>query len=186
MAVRKTTRRKTTSAPARRRTTRRVATSAPVRRRRRVTRKKSMLSELFNPAMAQAGGKAVISGAVGGASAGLLDKFLGTTMTPNKKAFITLGAGFLSATILKMPNLGAGMAGVAAYNLFNNSGMLSENYDFEQYAYADEIESLPMVLNENGDPLALSENEMYLSENEMYLSEDIYGVGYYEPGFGQA
>lgn len=185
MAVRRTTKRKT-SAPARRRTTRRTTAAAPVRRRKRVTRKKSMLSELFNPAMAQAGGKAVISGAVGGASAGLLDKFLGTTMTPNKKAFITLGAGFLSATILKMPNLGAGMAGVAAYNLFNNSGMLAEDYDFDQYAYADEIESLPMVLNENGDPLALSENDMYLSENDMYLSEGVYSVGYYEPGFGQA
>lgn len=185
MAVRRTTKRKT-SAPARRRTTRRTTAAAPTRRRKRVTRKKSMLSELFNPAMAQAGGKAVISGAVGGASAGLLDKFLGTTMTPNKKAFITLGAGFLSATILKMPNLGAGMAGVAAYNLFNNSGMLAENYDFDQYAYADEIESLPMVLNENGDALALSENDMYLSENDMYLSEGVYNVGYYEPGFGQA
>jgi len=179
MAARKTTARKRTTTTRRRTTT----AKAPVRRRRRVTKKKGMLSELFNPKMAQAGGKAVLSGAVGGGSAALLNKLLGDTMEPNKKAFITMGAGFITATVLKMPNLGAGMSGAAAYNLFTGAGLLAEN---SNYDYAEPIEALPMVLNEDGEPLSLAEgDDMYLSEDDMYLSES-YDVGYFEPGFGQA
>jgi hypothetical protein len=44
--------------------------------------------------------------------------------------------------------------------------------------YADSIDSLPMVLNEN--------EAMYLQEgSDMYLAEDYsYNVGYYPAGFG--
>lgn len=154
-----------------------------VRSRRRVSRKsKGMLSELFNPVMAQAGGKAAISGAVGGASAGLLTKLLPDTLDAKTKAFYTIGAGFLTATMLKLPNVGAGMSGVGMYNLLSSGGYLAEggNYD-----YANPIESLPMVLNENG-AMYLQENPMYLAQDNMYLAEDDYGydVGYYGAGFG--
>ena len=71
-----------------------------------------MLSELFNPIMAQAGGKAVLSGAVGGAAAGFLSKLLPDTMEAKTKSFYLIAGGFVSATMLKMPNMGAGLAGV--------------------------------------------------------------------------
>lgn len=174
---RRTTRKK--AAPVKRR---RSSTPKATTRRRRTTRKKGMLSELFNPAMAQAAGKTVISGAVGGVGAGLLNKILPDTMTDKTKGLVTLGAGFITATVLKMPNVGAGMSGVAMYNLFNATGMLAEN----NYSYAEEIESLPMVLNEAG-AMDLQENGMYLQENGMYLQENdtlSYDVGYYGAGFG--
>ena len=147
--------------------------TAVVRRKKTVRRSKGMLSELFNPIMAQAGGKAVLSGVVGGAAAGMLSKLLPDTMDPKMKAFYCIGGGFLSATMLKMPNMGAGLAGVGMYNLLTTGGFLAEDSNFD---YAEDIESLPMVLNENG----------YLQDNG-YLQEDDssdFSVGYFEPDFG--
>jgi hypothetical protein len=171
----------------RRTTVKRKTHAAPARTRKRVTRrKKGMLSELFNPNMAQAAGKVVVSGALGGVAAGFLNKVLPDTMAPKTKAFYQLGAGFLTASVAKMPNLGAGMAGVGMYNLLTVSGYLAE--DSGSWDYADEIESLPVVLNENG-AMYLQDNAMYLQEgNGMYLQEDFnpysYDVGYYGAGFG--
>ena len=73
-----------------RKTSRRAYT--PKRRtttRRRRTTKKGMLSELFNPKMSSAGAKTVLSGAVGGIGAGLLDKVLES----NVKRFVAIGSG---------------------------------------------------------------------------------------------
>jgi hypothetical protein len=157
---------------------------SPVRTKRRVNRrKKGMLAELFNPAMAQAGGRSVLSGAIGGASAGILNKLLPESIDPKMKAFYTIGAGFITATMMKLPNVGSGMAGVGMYNLLTQGGFLAENGN---YNYAEPIEQLPMVLNENGS-MYLQENPMYLQEDGFYLSENnnlSYDVGYYEAGFG--
>lgn len=143
-------------------------------RRRRTYRKKSkgMLSEMFNPKMAQAGGKAIFSGAVGGMGAAFIEKLM-TNQDNNRKLLVTGGAAFVTATVLKMPNVGAGMAGVAIYKAMEGSGMLAEDgLNLQEYQYADPIQSLPMVLNESGE-------EMYLSEDGMYLEEaSSYGVGY--------
>jgi hypothetical protein len=162
---------------------RRRTKKTPIRSKRRVTRrKKGMLAELFNPNMATAGGRSVLSGAIGGASAGLLTKLLPDSMDSKTKSFYVIGAGFLTATMLKLPNVGSGMAGVGVYNLMSAGGFLAEggNYD-----YAEPIEKLPMVLNENG-AMYLQENPMYLQE-PFYLSENndySYDVGYYGAGFG--
>ena len=161
---------------------RRRTKKSPIRSKKRVTRrKKGMLAELFNPAMAQAGGRAVLSGAIGGASAGVLTKLLPESIDPKMKSFYIIGAGFITATMLKLPNVGSGMAGVGLYNLMNAGGFLSENGNYD---YAEPIEQLPMVLNENG-AMYLQENPMYLQE-PFYLSENdlSYDVGYYEAGFG--
>lgn len=182
------TRRRTTArkkAPVKRR---RSTTSArPVVRRRR-TAKKGMLSELFNPAMATGGAKVLLSGAVGGIGAGLLSKLFPTSTSEEMKAVYTMAGGFGVATLLKMPNLGAGMSGVGAYNLLKAKGLLAE--DGGSYGYADNMDALPMVLNE-GQAMYLSQaNNMYLSQDgSMYLSEEDndpfgYDVGYYEAGFG--
>jgi hypothetical protein len=168
---RTTTRRKSTTPTRRRRTT----AKAPVRRRRRSTAKKGLLSEMFNPAMAQGALKTLISGAAGGLGAGLLGKVLPTSTTPEMRAAYTLGAGFVTSTILKLPNVGAGMAAVAVKELLTVKGLLAEGVN-----YADDMDSLPMVLNE-GEAMYLAEN------NGMYLAEDndySYDVGYFPAGFG--
>ena len=100
MARRKTTRRKSATTTRRRR-----SVAKPVARRRRTTRKKGLLSELFNPAMATGGAKVLISGAVGGVGATFLNKILPATTTPEMKALYGVGAGFFTATLLKMPNV---------------------------------------------------------------------------------
>jgi hypothetical protein len=174
-------RRKRTTAP-KKRTTRRRATA--VKTTRRVTRrKKSMLSEFFSPQTAQAGAKVAFSGAIGGIGAGLLSKLIPATVSAEMKSVYILGAGFITATILKMPNVGSGMAAVGAYQLFKDKGLLSED---SEYDYADSMESLPMVLNEDQALYLQESNGMYLSDDMTYSlaeNEDDYGVGYY-PEFG--
>lgn len=169
MARKRTTARRKSAAPARRR---RTTAKAPIRRRRS-TRKKGLLSEMFNPAMASGAAKTLLSGAVGGLGAGLLGKVLPATTSVEMRAVYTLGAGFFTSTVFKLPNVGAGMAAVAVKELMSAKGLLAEGAN-----YADSLDSLPMVLNEN--------EAMYLQEgSDMYLAEDYsYNVGYYPAGFG--
>ena len=169
MAIRKrTTARRKTTAPARRRRT--VAKAAPRRRR---TVKKGLLSELTSPAQVQGAAKTLLSGAVGGLGAGLLNKILPATTSVEMRAAYTLGAGFLTSTVFKLPNVGAGMAAVGVSNLLSAKGLLAEGAN-----YADSMESLPMVLNED--------EAMFLQENsDMFLAENYgYNVGYFPAGFG--
>jgi len=120
------------------------------------------------------------SGAVGGMTAGLIEKIF-DQQTDINKALIIGGTGFVAAVMLKMPSFGAGMSGVAAYKLLDSTGLLGDNGDFDEWDYADPIESLPMMLNENGDAMYLQENN-----NNMDLQENGYGVGLYPSGFGGA
>jgi hypothetical protein len=163
---RTTTRRKATT------TRRRRSVAKPVARRRRSTRKKGMLSELFSPAMATGGAKVLISGAAGGIGASLLGKVIPASTSPEMKAVYGIGAGYFTATLLKLPNVGAGMAAVAVADLLKGKGLLAENYN-----YANDMASLPMVLNEN--------EAQYLAES-YNLAENEYGynVGYFPAGFG--
>jgi len=170
MAIRKrTTARRKSAAPARRRRT--TAKAAP--RRRRTTRSKGLLSEMIKPAQVQGAAKVLLSGAVGGLGAGLLNKVLPASTSVEMRAAYTLGAGFFTSTVFKLPNVGAGMAAVAVKELLNAKGLLAEGAN-----YADSMDSLPMVLNEN--------EAMYLQEGEFALAENdfSYDVGYYPAGFG--
>lgn len=185
MIRRKRTTTKKTSAP--RRTKRAVITKT----KRRAPRKKGGLGEFFSPTMATGGVKVLGAGALGGIGAGLLSKLIPTTTSAEMKAVYTLGAGFITATMLKMPSIGAGMSAVAVYNLIQSKGMLGESMDIEDlaeedYSYADNLELLPMVLNED-QAMYLSENEDYLQDDSVYLQEDNaddYSVGYYGTPFG--
>jgi hypothetical protein len=171
MAIRKrTTARRKTAAPARRRRT--TAKAAP--RRRRSTRSKGLLSEMIKPAQVQGAAKTLLSGAVGGLGAGLLNKVLPATTSVEMRAAYTLGAGFVTSTVFKLPNVGAGMAAVAVKELLNAKGLLAEGA-----SYADPIDSLPMVLNENEAMYLQEGSDMYLAENDYS-----YNVGYYPAGFG--
>lgn len=151
----------------------------PVRRRKTVRRKKGMLSELFNPNMAQAGGKIVLAGAIGGVGASLVNKMLPDTMTSKTKALWTLGSSFVTATVLKMPNVGAGMAGVAMFNLAQASGFLAEDAD-----YANDLDALPIVLSEDQAMQLSQDGQMYLSENGMYLADEGIYPNYDYASFG--
>lgn len=165
---------------AKRKTTRKTAPrkvrTVKIKRRRKSAKRKGMLSEFFNPDEAKNAAKAVLSGAIGGLSAGLLDKAFSSS-DPNQRAIIQIGGGFVFASMLKMPNLGAGMAAIGAYNLLKTPLGLAEGDDAN---YADPIEALPMFLNEDGSAASLAEGEYFLSEsNEMLsqnymLSEDVY------------
>jgi hypothetical protein len=170
MATRKRTTRRKTTAPARRR---RTVAKAPVRRRRS-TAKKGLLSEMFNPAMASGAAKTLLSGAVGGLGAGLLGKVLPASTSVEMRAAYTLGAGFITSTVFKLPNVGAGMAAVGVKELLTAKGLLAEGAN-----YADSMDSLPMVLNENEAMYLQESSDMYLAENDYS-----YGVGYYPAGFG--
>ena len=171
-----------------RRRTKRAVIHTP---KRRAKRKSGGLNELFSPTMATGGAKVLGAGAIGGIGAGLLSKLIPTTTSAEMKAVYTLGAGFITATVLKMPSIGAGMSAVAVYNLLQNKGMLAEDGDFdelgeENYTYADNLDMLPMVLNED-QAMFLSGNEDYLQEDEAseYLEEENdYAVGYYGTPFG--
>jgi len=144
MAVPKKTPAKKPAAPAKRRSAP-AAKKAPVRRRAPV-RKKGMLSEMFNPAMAQAGFKSTLSGAMGGGIAALMDKFI-PAPDPNVSALYKLAGGFVMATMGRVPNVGAGIAGVGVYQLIQNSGMLNDD---SNVSYAEDLELLPIVMNDDG------------------------------------
>jgi hypothetical protein len=180
---RRTTTRKRTTAPRRRRTTR---AAAPVRRTRRVSRKRSMLSEFFDPKSAQAAAMVSLEGAAGGVGAHFLGKILPGNLSAQNKGIITLGAGFVTAAMFKRPNLGAGMAAVGAVDLLRGVGFLAE--EGNMFDYAGGMDSLPMVLNE-GEAYALAEGYdlaegFDLAEGEYSESSgQDYMVGYY-PEFG--
>jgi hypothetical protein len=81
------------------------------------------------------------------------------------------------------------MSAVAVYNLLQSKNMLGENTDFdelgeENYSYANNLDMLPMVLNED-QAMFMSGNEDYLQEDSEYLEEENeYAVGYYGTPFG--
>jgi len=174
MARRRTTRKRATTT--RRRTTTRAA--APARRTRRVTRKRSMLSEFFDPKSAQAAAMVSLEGAAGGIGAHFLTKILPANLSAQNKGIITIGAGFITTAVMKRPNLGAGMAAVGAVDLLRGVGFLAEG----DGNWADGMDSLPMVLNE-GEAYALAEGYDLAEGFDLAEGGYEYEVGYY-PEFG--
>jgi hypothetical protein len=172
----------------RRKVTSKRATKRGISKRkstRRSTRRKSMLSEFFTPAAAQGGMKTIMSAAVGAIAGQAINKML-PNQTVNARAGVKLLGGFLMATVGKMPNLGAGLSAVGVTELIQQSGFLAEG-GMNNTRYADPIEALPAMLNDNGQPMYLADNgAMYLSDAPMYLAENdlSYDVGYYGAGFG--
>ena len=170
-----------------RKTSRRAYTkTTPTRRRRRA--KKSMLSDFMSPTMAKAGAKATISGAVGGAGAGLLSKLLPSSYTEKQKGGLQILAGFLTTTLVKLPNVGAGMSAIGMYNILTDAGFLADGGDYESMDYAEDIEMLPPVLSEQEGMYLQEQDGMYLQDqNGMYLQDDNpFSVGMYGDDFGQA
>ena len=175
MKRRRTTRKRATTT--RRRTTR---AAAPVRRTRRVSRKRSMLSEFFDPKSAQAAAMVSLEGAAGGVGAHFLSKVLPANLSAQNKGIITIGAGFITTAVFKRPNLGAGMAAVGAVDLLRGVGFLAEG------DWASGMDSLPMVLNE-GEAYALAEGYDLAEGFDLAEGYESAGTGYevgYFPEFG--
>jgi hypothetical protein len=144
-----------------------------------------MLSEFFDPKSAQAAAMVTLEGAAGGVGAHFLTKILPQNLSAQNKGIITVGAGFVTAAMLKRPVLGAGMAAVGAVDLLRGVGFLAED---DNYSWASGMDSLPMVLNE-GEAYALAEGYdlaegFDLAEGEYDESNGMgYDVGYF-PEFG--
>lgn len=165
------------AAPRRRRTTALSTTKRTRSVKRRSTRRRSLAADFFSPAQAKEAGMVVIEGAAGGVAAHFLGKILPTTMTPQYKGLVTVGAGFVTAAVLRRPILGAGMAALGVVNLLKDVNFLAEDNLAE---WSSGMESLPMVLNENG-MYALSEMYPLAADDAIYSDSDGegYDVGYY-------
>jgi hypothetical protein len=150
MATRKV-KRKRSAAPRRRTVTRK----APVRRRKTTRRKKGMLSEMFTPAMARGGFNTTFSGFVGGNIGLGVER-----MMPNQNNAMQIGAmvggAFILATVGGMPNVAAGLSGVAGYKTGKQIAGLADGSMLAN-DYANEIEQLPLVLDEEGNPIVMND-----------------------------
>lgn len=157
----------------RRKTARRAYMKTTPRRRRRT--KKGMLSELFSSATSQASAKQVFSGAVGGASAMILDKVLSDNMSETQKGAYQILAGFLTASIFKKGYTGAGMSAVGITKILEENDLLNDDMFLSNAHYSNIDMSQPLMLEEN-HYLA----DMHLQENDPLN----YNVGYFPAGFG--
>ena len=181
---------------------RKKITKAARPRRRRRSMKEEGLSAMFSPETAQAAGRVVGAGAIGGILGGALNRVL-TKQNNLTRLGVQIGASFITFAVLKYPNMSAGMAGAfaaleskPAYDKF----LAEDEDDMQMFAQDDSINELPMILNENGEKITLSqdesgdviylneetgetmlaeevylnEEEVYLNEEEVYLNEGIY------------
>ena len=173
MAKRK---RKTAKTKTRRR---RVSMMSAGPKRRRMARRRRGLSEMFSATTATAAARAIGAGAIGGVIAGGVNRLMKNQPVYSRLA-AGLGASFVTYAVLKYPNMSAGMAGAFAaleskpmYDRF-----LAE--DGELFADEDSLNSLPMVLDEDGNAITLSQDEngdvVYLNEatGDVMLAEDVY------------
>ncbi len=155
-------------AKAKKRRRRRVAVNQmvsvkPVRRRRQ-SRKKGFLGDMVTPAVAQGAFKATVNGAMGGIGAAVLNRLTAGKLPPFWKVAAPFIAGYASAAFLKMPQVGAGFAAVAANQLMKDIGLgENENMYLQDNNYANQIKQLPAALDSYGQPMG--ENEMYLQDN---------------------
>ena len=124
---------------------------APVAAKRKPSKrrvKKGILSDIMSPAAAKGGIKAVASGMAGGAVYEVLNKLMSNKVTGIQKDLLAAAIGYGAATIMNVPNVGAGIAGAAMSRLMEEQGILNDM--FTETAYVDEsVANLPMVMNDN-------------------------------------
>ena len=130
---------------------------------------KSFLSELFSPQTVNLAGNALISGIIGGGAITLIDKMLfkETDIKPIKRIGIPAIATLLTAFLIKKPNVAAGMAGATTAILIKQyfPNGLSENMSLAQNAEYVNLQKLPAILDEFGQPLSEGEANYALAQN---------------------
>jgi hypothetical protein len=113
-------------------------------------------------------GKTVLSGMVGGAGSRLISKLIPEENTLTQ-GLVQLGASFIVSSVLKMPNVGAGMAGAYGAKLMDKlTGTMSEE---GEYTEANGLDRYPDALDENGTPMFLAEDGNFYYLEEFELSE---------------
>lgn len=167
-----------------RKTPRKRSTGAAPTKRRRSTRRKRGMGEIFNPKEAKAGFNATLKGAGGGALASVVEKVLPDSMNEQSRALWMLGIAWGGGIMLRQPEIGAGMAGVAAYKLMAEVGLSDsiESY-FNGYMpkrrnYAKKIKNMPPYLSQGMPPMGLMQGMP-----PMGLMNNGYQVGI-APNFG--
>lgn len=165
-------RRKTTTTRRRRKSMSEFPLSRRGRKTTRRRKKARGLSEIFSPASFKDGGRASLSGALGG-GIGFLADMLVPEGKPGLRAIVHIGASILLAGGFGMPNAGAGLAGAyvnnVAKDMYNKT--LSE-MDREEYADPDALDQYPDALDENGEAMYLAEDGNFYYLEEFDLAED--------------
>lgn len=142
---------KITHKPHKRRRTKALATSG---KRRSTPRKKGLLSDMFNPTIAMNSAKNTLLSAGGGLGAMVVNKaILPATAGKGLKVAVAVGVGFLASS-LGMEKLGSGFTGGLVALTFQN-GLMAEETDFAEEGVLSEY---PPILDENGNPVILEEN----------------------------
>lgn len=167
-----------THTPKKRKTSLTKAKSA-VKKRKHHPKKKDMLSEMISPERAQQSGKAIASGAVGGALVHVVEKVMPASWGIGAK-LLTIGlSSFATATIFNMPNMSAGMAGAGGYIAVEAKLLADENEEEEEeeaeFTDADILKEMPKYLSENGGVLMEDAN------GKLYALADNGAVQYYSP-----
>lgn len=151
---------------------RRLSSNKGLSRRGRSRSRKGLLSEMFSPQAATQTGRAVLSGIAGGMLSKGIDRLL-PVENQLTKGLIQLGASFVMGAVLKVPNLGAGIAGAygagLAERLFSPRPM--GEMENEEYADPDALSAYPDALDDNGRPMYLAENGEFYYLEEFELAE---------------
>lgn len=163
---------------------RKAPMSASVTRRRRKHHKKGGLSDMFNPTIAMNSAKGTLLASGGGLLSMVVNKsILPPTAGKVAKIGTALIGGFV-ASAFGMQQIGAGFAGGMMALTFQN-GLLADDNDMQETDFAEDtiLSEQPLFLDENGNPMILSESDgepylRYLSEEEMaeYEGAQTYGV----------
>lgn len=132
-----------------------LSSAAP---RRRKTHRKGGLSDMFNPTIAMDSAKTTLMSAGGGIGAMIVNKsILPATASKATKTITALAVGFL-ANSFGMGKLGAGFTGGLIALTYQN-GLLNDDMQDTEFADSEVLSDYPPILDEDGNPLMLEEND---------------------------
>ena len=162
-----------------------LSASKPKKRKTRRRRKprgllsQSPLGIIASPAM-RGSIKATFSGAVGGAGAAALQKWFGDDLNKLQMYIAKFGLSVVAGAALKMPNVGAGVAGALMQDILRQEAGMGEGMHDHNYVNLD---ALPPYLNENGyamseDQYSLAQSPYDLADNSIYPYQQSYTVPY--------
>lgn len=161
------TKRKKRRSPAKRRSLAaapRYKTALTTARRRR---KKRGLADAFTPAAAKTAAMSMVKGAAGGVATKLIEKgaakFVPGPMGKAASIALVLAGSFVAHSVMKQPDVSAGMAGALGYSLSSNIPGLND----ADFADDDALYDDAPFMDEYGNPM--DENGDYLDED--YLDE---------------
>jgi len=160
-------------------------TSVQKRKKKKHHKKKGVLSEMASPERFKQSGKAVMSGAVGGASVHVIEKVYPATWGVGARLLSGLLASFVTATVFDMPMMASGMAGAVGYKAMDEH-LLAEDEDDDddmkdgEFTDAEVLEEMPEYLSADGGVL------MEDAKGNLYSLSERGQIQYYSPYNRQA